>query len=78
MTLDKHKLEGIPQIQEKTLPTETFEALLNEAGYAKLGEAPAKGNRVKIWWGHKTHQRVEVICSYADCAGGIDATAPKR
>ncbi len=63
MTLDKHKLEGIPQIKEKTLPAETFETLLNEAGYVKLGEAPIKGNQVKIWWGHKTHRRVEAIYS---------------
>lgn len=63
MTLDKHKLEGIPQIKEKILPAENFETLLNEAGYTKLGEAPAKGKRIKIWWAHKTHRRIEAIYS---------------
>ena len=29
MTLDRHKLEGIPQIEKKTLPVESFEALLS-------------------------------------------------
>ena len=29
MTLDKHKLDGIPQITTKTLPTSDFEGMLN-------------------------------------------------
>ncbi|MEO0456300.1 MAG: hypothetical protein AAF152_06900 [Cyanobacteria bacterium P01_A01_bin.114] len=63
MTLDKHKLDGIPQIESKTLPTETFESLLTGAGYTKLGTAPAKGNRIKSWWMHLTYRRIEAIYS---------------
>lgn len=63
MTLDKHKLEGIPQISSKTLSTENFEALLTNAGYTRLGTAPAQGKRIKTWWGHNTHRRIESIYS---------------
>lgn len=63
MTLDKHKLEGIPQIKEKILPVDKFETLLNEAGYVRLCEAPAKGNRMKSWWRHETYPRIEAIYS---------------
>lgn len=63
MTLDKHQLEGIPQITEKTLPIDDFEQLLDAAGYQRLGEAPAKGNRIKIWWRHETYRRIESIYS---------------
>ena len=48
MTLDKHKIEGIVQIQ---------------AGYTKIGTAPAQGNRIKSWWTHPTYPRVESIYS---------------
>jgi len=48
MTLDKHKLDGIPQITAKTLPVDEFEAILLAHGYAKIGAAPAQGNRVKV------------------------------
>ena len=63
MTLDKHKLEGIPQIKEKTLHIDNFEIQLSEAGYLRRGEAPARGNRIKIWWRHKIHRRIESIYS---------------
>ncbi|MEO0352882.1 MAG: hypothetical protein AAF282_22825 [Cyanobacteria bacterium P01_A01_bin.15] len=63
MTLDKHKLDGIEQITEKTLPTEKFEKLLTDVGYYRLGSAPAKGKRVKIWWRHETYRRIESIYS---------------
>jgi hypothetical protein len=63
MTLDRHKLEGVPQITAKVLPTEKFDALLTQAGYSKVGSAPAKGNRIKAWWTHSTYDRVEAIYS---------------
>jgi hypothetical protein len=63
MTLDKHKLDGIPQITTKTLPVEEFEALLQAHGYRKIGTAPAQGNRVKAWWTHETFRRIEAIYS---------------
>lgn len=63
MTLDKHQLDGILQILAKTLPTSEFETLLIEAGYSKIGTAPAQGNRIKAWWNHPTFKRVEVIYS---------------
>ena len=40
MTLDKHKLDSIERITEKTLPVEKFEKLLIDAGYSRLGSAP--------------------------------------
>jgi hypothetical protein len=49
MTLDKHKLDGIPQITAKTLPSTEFELILLTAGYGKIGTAPAQGNRLKVW-----------------------------
>ncbi|MBT9314154.1 hypothetical protein [Leptothoe spongobia] len=63
MTLDKHKLDGIDQITKKTLPVEQFEKLLTDAGYQRLGSAPAKGKRIKIWWRHDKYRRVESIYS---------------
>ena len=63
MTLDKHKLDGIPQITSKILPVEKFEALLVAEGYQKAGSAPAQGNRTKIWWNHSKHRRIEAIYS---------------
>ncbi len=63
MTLDKHQLDGIPQITAKTLPTEDFETLLLNAGYQKVGSAPAKGNRLKVWWTHSEYRRIEAIYS---------------
>lgn len=63
MTLDKHKLDGIPQITAKTLPTEDFEALLLQEGYHQTGSAPARGNRLKVWWSHPKHRRIEAIYS---------------
>ena len=44
MTLDKHKLDGIPQITAKTLPREQFEKLLKDEGYQRLGVHPLKAN----------------------------------
>lgn len=63
MTLDKHKLDGILQIKNKTLPVDQFESLLRTGGYQQTGTAPAQGNRIKVWWGHPTHRRIEAIYS---------------
>lgn len=63
MTLDKHQFDGIGRITVKTLPTLTFEQLLLDAGYTKIGTAPAQGNRLKAWWTHPTYRRLEVIYS---------------
>lgn len=63
MTLDKHKIDGLPQITSRTLPTTEFDTLLTEAGYIRIGSAPAKRNRIKSWWSHPTFARVEVIYS---------------
>ncbi len=63
MTLDKHKIDGVPQITVRVLPTEEFDALLIQAGYRKIGSAPAQGNRLKSWWTHPTFARVEAIYS---------------
>jgi len=45
MTLDKHSLDGIEQITEKTLPIEEFEKLLIDAGYQRLESVLTKGKR---------------------------------
>lgn len=63
MTLDKHNLQGVPTITSKTLPVDDFEQLLINAGYTKVGSAPAKGNRVKVWWSHSISSRIEPIYS---------------
>lgn len=63
MTLDKHKLDGVSQITAKILPSSDFETLLTDAGYTKIGSAPAKGNRIKTWWSHATFRRIEAIYS---------------
>ena len=63
MTLDKHKLDGIAQIEAKTLPVEKFEDLLRSAGYTRVGTAPAQGRRLKVWWSHVQYRRVEAIYS---------------
>ncbi|MCL1465602.1 hypothetical protein [Argonema galeatum] len=63
MTLDKHTIQGIPPISAKTLPVADFEQLMVNAGYIRIGSAPAKGNRVKVWWSHPTFPRVESIYS---------------
>ncbi len=63
MTLEKHKIDGLPQIASKTLPASEFNKLMLQAGYTQIGSAPARGNRLKIWWNHATYSRVEVIYS---------------
>lgn len=61
MTLDKHQIDGIGNLRTKILPTQAFEQLLLDAGYSKIGIAPAQGNRIKAWWTHPTYRRLEVI-----------------
>ena len=63
MTLDKHQIDGIGRITSKTLPVQTFEQLLLNGGYSKIGTAPAQGNRIKAWWIHPIYSRLEVIYS---------------
>ncbi|NEP02616.1 MAG: hypothetical protein F6K58_29000 [Symploca sp. SIO2E9] len=63
MTLDKHTLDGIPQITSKTLPVVDFERLLINGGYTKIGSAPARGARLKVWWTHPTYRSIESIYS---------------
>ncbi|NJL48396.1 MAG: hypothetical protein HC929_14090 [Leptolyngbyaceae cyanobacterium SM2_5_2] len=72
MTLDKHKLDGIPQITSKILPVNEFETLLVSAGYQRASSAPAKGNRIKVWWNHSNYRRIEAIYS-PDCKIAITA-----
>lgn len=63
MTLDKHRIDGLPKILDRTMPDTRFEQMLVDAGYTKIGSAPAKGNRIKAWWTHPSYQRVEVVYS---------------
>ncbi|MBE5228324.1 MAG: hypothetical protein DWQ53_09085 [Microcystis flos-aquae DF17] len=63
MTLDKHQIDGLSPISSKTMPAEVFEQLMFNAGYAVVGSAPAKGNRIKVWWNHSSFRRVEAIYS---------------
>ncbi len=37
MTLDKHKIDGLPQITSKILLATEFDKLLIQAGYSKIG-----------------------------------------
>ncbi len=61
MTLDKHQLDGIPQITAKTMISTEFESLLVGGGYSKIGRASAKANRIKVWWSHSNFRRIEAI-----------------
>lgn len=63
MTLNKHQIQGLPKFSSTTLDTSTFESLMTSAGYSKSGSAPAKGNRLKVWWVHNEFPRVESIYS---------------
>ena len=63
MTLNKHQIDGLPKILDRTMPTSKFEQILLNAGYTKAGTAAAKGNRIKSWWTHLSYRRVEVIYS---------------
>jgi len=62
MTLDKHQIDGLAQISSKILLASDFEQLIRGC-YTRIGSAPAKGNRVKVWWSHPTFSRVEAIYS---------------
>ncbi len=64
MTLNKHRIDGLPRILDRTMSTTKFEPMLTTAGYIKIGTTAAKGNRVKAWWMHPNYRRVEVIYSY--------------
>lgn len=63
MTLEKHILDGISPIKTKTMIASEFEELLINAGYQKIGFAPAQGQRLKVWWNHPVFRRIESIYS---------------
>jgi hypothetical protein len=63
MTLDKHNIDGLPGITSEVLPAEDFEVVMKQAGYETSGSAPARGNRIKVWWVHDSYRRVEAIYS---------------
>jgi hypothetical protein len=63
MTLDKHQIDGIGGFSAKVLPANQFEELMISNGYSQIGSAPAKGNRVKVWWTHDEFRNVESIYS---------------
>ena len=63
MTLGKHQIDGLSPILSKILPAEVFEQLMINAGYTIVGSAPAKGNRIKVWWSHSSFRGVEAIYS---------------
>jgi hypothetical protein len=63
MTLNRHRIDGLPKILDRTMAAAKFERLLVDAGYTQIGSASAQGNRVKIWWAHPSYRRVEVIYS---------------
>ncbi len=72
MTLNKHRIDGLPKILERTMPAAKFEQMLLAAGYIKIGTAAAQGNRIKAWWTHSSYRRVEVIYS-SDAATVVTA-----
>lgn len=63
MTLNKHKIQGLPEFKCQTLSATQFEKLMIDAGYSISGTAPAQGNRIKVWWIHDQYPRVESIYS---------------
>lgn len=67
MTLEKHSIDGLPGITSKILDAEVFENLMKQAGYSLSGSAPAKGDRIKVWWNHEDYRRVEAIYSKDKC-----------
>ena len=63
MTLDKHRIDGVPRFTKRVLPSAKFDALMIGAGYVISGSAPAQGGRTKKWWIHPSYRRVESIYS---------------
>jgi hypothetical protein len=63
MTLDKHELQGIGRINQRTMPRSEFEALLADQGYYRTGSAPANGGRLKVWYSHAAYDPIESIHS---------------
>jgi hypothetical protein len=63
MTLEKHKLDGLPKFTRKTEPVVKFEAKLKKAGYYSTSTMPAKGNRVAVIWEHPQYRRIKAIHS---------------
>lgn len=48
MTLNKHKIQGLPEFKCQTLSATRFEQLMIDAGYSTSGTAPAQGNRILL------------------------------
>ncbi len=63
MTLNKHRLQGIAKIRQRTMSRIEFESLLSSQGYYRKGSAPANGERLKVWYGHATYDPIESIHS---------------
>jgi hypothetical protein len=63
MTLDKHCIDGVGGFSRKVMPASDFESQMKNAGYSIAGTVPAQGGRIKVWWMHSQHRRVEAIYS---------------
>jgi hypothetical protein len=63
MTLNKHRLQGIEKIRQRTMSRIDFEALLVSQGYYRTGSAPANGGRLKVWYSHAAYDLIESIYS---------------
>jgi hypothetical protein len=63
MTLDKHPISGVRSFGRKTVASIVFEKAMISAGYEKTGSIVTWQGRVKVWWEHKTYNRVESIYS---------------
>ncbi|MTJ50640.1 hypothetical protein FJR05_23385 [Dolichospermum sp. UHCC 0259] len=61
MTLNKHRLDGLPSFPSRILDAIKFEQILMDAGYSITASAPANGDRIKVWWSHPTYRRIESI-----------------
>lgn len=48
MTLDKHRLDGLGKITLKPLAAQTFEQLLLNAGYSKIGTPRLRETESKL------------------------------
>jgi hypothetical protein len=44
MTLDNHQFDGCPGFKQKTMPTNEFENLMDEASYEKAGSGKSSKN----------------------------------
>lgn len=63
MTLDKHRLDGLPPFNTKVMSATQFEGLLLQVGYIKTSAMPAQGGRRMVSWIHLQHRKVAAIYS---------------